>query len=227
MIVIKNFIRDLNFLMIFLNERNRNNILPYIKFSPFICNKIWWNKICQKNLEKIYLSKTKIDFNHLDIPNDFNIDLFLKINKILPYYKIDKIYWINMMFFSEPNIKMFLKIWMHQFFVKYENIININYLSHEDIVLSSWIMFKMVLKIIKENKDNDKFDMVVQNNLILMLLSDYRDILYWIRIKNYIININKINNRLFKIEKILWINKKDLLSLDHISLMKKNRFIKY
>ena len=223
MIIIKEFIRDLNLLSIFLDKNEREEILQYIKFSPFIRNKIWWNKQYQQILEKIFLSKIKIKYDNLYIPNNFDINYFIKINKTLPYYKTNKKYWINMMFFSEPNIEYFIKNWVHSFFYEYEKLIDINYLSHEDIVIWSDNMYNLVTKNLSESSINDsKINNIINNNVNLMLLSDYKDVLYWIRKNKYVVDIEQLNDRLYKIWKISWINKDSLMSLDYMYLMEQN-----
>lgn len=224
--IVKEFTRDLDLLLFFLRKLNNNlidnNLLNYIRFSPFISNKIWWRKQLQEILEKIYELKVKEVYSHLNMPNNLNIEFFIKINKVLPYYRYDKSYWINMMFFSEANIIYYLKKWVHNFFLWYD--ININYLDYEDIVMSWDTMYKLVLRIINDEILRKKIliDVIKSNNLILMLLSDYKDILYKIREKKYLVNEKKINKRLSSIERKTWVSKDELMSLDYFILMKEN-----
>ena len=63
-----------------------------------------------------------------------NMTVFLKVNSCIKEYKEDKIYWLNMMYYSSINLKNIHQTGQHHAIFK-KKYLNINYLNVEDIVI--------------------------------------------------------------------------------------------
>lgn len=216
---IKEFLYNTN---LFCNKINLYWI-EYLKFSPFVFNKIWWNKNYQKIFYEILLKKINIsqeEFDSIELNKHIKFNKFIKFNMFSPIYKNNFDYWINMIFFSEFNIYLVLKNKkINNFFDNFFDKININLLKYEDIVISLDLMFDFLVFyffIDLKNKNN-----LLNNNLFLMLISDYIDILNN-KPKSYDYDINLIKKNINFLFSEFDINIKDYYWLNFQEIMANN-----
>lgn len=226
--ILKQFLIDISLLHSFLKKNEVNNSLLYMKYSPFVYNVIFWNKgytvVFREFLNKNYGISYDLYLDDFSLISKIDFEIYLEMNKVLPLYKQNKTYWLNIMFFSILHSNFIINNGFSSiYFEKYKNLININILQKEHIVLPLWIMFSLVDKYVKDNFNKyNWYTLLESNNLILMLLSDYRDILYWNKNKEYFYNISDIRKKWFYLVWELLITEDYLLKLDFISLMSLN-----
>ena len=213
------FIKNIDYLLKITNLLWINDYKNYIFTSPFVYNKIDWCKDTKSIMEEILKQKLwSINLIELNFQN-IDIDIFIKIHKLLPSYKENFQKWINLMYYSTINLesqKNGRKI--NKIFTDNNKLININTLSVKEIVFWLDLMFLEWKKLL-ESKNNINCQ---TNNLLLMLISDYRDILEWTREKRYNFNKHEIDKNMKYIEQALWKTRIELFSLNFIQLINSN-----
>jgi hypothetical protein len=100
----------------------------------------------------------------------------------IPEYQINKVLWIHKMYFSTISLKyihmtgIIPQIFQLPF-------VSPNALDVKNICIPLPLMEKECRNIIQSQACN--LDMIQNNNLLLMLLSDFRDIVLQLRVKEY------------------------------------------
>ena len=221
------FVQKINLLFKYTQLLNIDNHIYYIYRSPFIYNRIEWNKEKKDILLKILYKKFGITFN--DFKNNrifstrikFDMNIYININKVIPEYKSDFVFWLNSMYYSSINLEYIVKTWCTcDIFKDNFHLLNINVLNIENIIISLDLLFLEWKKIIETN--NIWLTWLIKNNLLLMLISDYKDILLNIRWKDYNFDINEINNNMYYIENKINVSRSSLFNLDFSNLIEDN-----
>jgi len=220
-----NFIKNLNLLLEITNHfNNKKNNLYYIIYSPYIYNKIEWCKETKELFLEILFKKlniTKIEYSKImslsTIDNVLELWYFIKLHYFFPEYKKDFRLWINLLYFSNINLQSIYQTWKtHKIFLNNKNLINVNSLNVSNIIIALDLLFYQWKKILLESID------IQNNNLLLMLISDYKDILLNIRKKDYIFELKEVDENMKYIENISWISRETLFKLDYQILIEKN-----
>ena len=210
-----------------IKKNNTKNSDYYIILSPFIYNKIEWNKLKKDDYKKLVLSELNISDkeysknislskNNYFIPD---INLYIKINSYMPEYKENNRKWLNCMYYSAINLSYIKKTGLHHKIFKREKI-NINYLDLENIIIPLDLMIDKWLELLKDKKVSIYH--IKNNNLLLMLLSDIKDIIFKIRKNEYEYNLDEIKKVIHVLKIENKIKESDLWKLDFQSLIKKN-----
>ena len=226
---IRDFIKNIRLLL------RVNQDIPhspyYIIYSPFVYNKMEWCKelkgILLELLKKeLWLdSKEYMKYMWLSM-RKFHPDIqyFISMHTVIPEYRTHFIYWLNVMYFSSINMQFLHNWWlMHAMFTDHFEHIHINHLWIKDIVIPLYLMHKeAVSQLALSNRMG--IDSIRTNNILLMLVSDYRDILQNIRKKEYEYDLKKVDERMGEIEIKTWVNRDLLFWLDFGSLISINEY---
>lgn len=208
--------------------KNKNIPLEYIIFSPYIFNIIEGCKTSKDAMKKLFLLQMDISEQEYTDCLSFSsqkhipdIETYLHIHSYITEYHSNYTLWLNKMYFSTINMMYTHNSWnTHSIFKKYPLSINTNALDLRNIVIPLNLMLQEALVIITHN--DISLEYIQKNNLLLMLLSDFKDIKFNIREKEYFFPMEQIDSFIDRLVMRFNISEEELWDLPYKNLMKTN-----
>lgn len=216
-----------NSLILRATKKSKKVDLEYIVLSPYIYGVIEGCKTTKHLYKSITLKYLCITWSQYKLCQESSVweqenevDIFLKVQMSIPEYKTNLNLWNHKMYYSVIHFRYFKKTKKnHRFFDKL--CIEANSLNIKDIVIPLGYMQIYITDFIKNHNSLTVTD-IIWNNLFLMMLSDFKDIVLFKRDKEYTYNTKTIHSFLRLLENNYNINIATLWELDFPQLIQEN-----